>query len=118
MKEMCKPSDQDLIERVLKRDGRALETLFEQYGVDVTFQGHSHAYERYFHNGVYYIVTGGGGGPLYPLAPDVVPPIRELGMAVHHHCVADVDPAAGTFTIAAVDIDGQVFDRVELSAAR
>jgi RNA polymerase sigma-70 factor (ECF subfamily) len=29
---MCKPSDQDLIERVLKRDGRALETLFERYG--------------------------------------------------------------------------------------
>ena len=29
---MCKPSDQDLIERVLERDGRALETLFERYG--------------------------------------------------------------------------------------
>jgi RNA polymerase sigma-70 factor (ECF subfamily) len=29
---MCKPSDQDLIERVSKRDGRALETLFERYG--------------------------------------------------------------------------------------
>ena len=33
MKEaMCKPSDQDLIERVLERDGRALEMLFERYG--------------------------------------------------------------------------------------
>lgn len=95
-----------------------LVPLFEQYGVDVAFQGHSHAYERYFHNGIHYIVTGGGGGPLYTLAPDIVPPIREFGMAVHHHCLADVDPAAGTFTIAAVDIDGQVFDRVELSAAR
>jgi len=29
---MCKPSDQDLIERVLERDGRALEMLFERYG--------------------------------------------------------------------------------------
>jgi RNA polymerase sigma-70 factor (ECF subfamily) len=29
---MCKPSDQDLIERVLERDGRALEALFERYG--------------------------------------------------------------------------------------
>lgn len=95
-----------------------LVPLFEPYGVDVAFQGHSHAYERYLHNGIYYIVTGGGGGPLYPLAPDTVPPIREFGLAVHHHCVADVDPAAGTLTITAVDMDGQVFDRVELSAAQ
>jgi RNA polymerase sigma-70 factor (ECF subfamily) len=33
---MCKPSDQDLIERILERDAqtraRALETLFERYG--------------------------------------------------------------------------------------
>jgi RNA polymerase sigma-70 factor (ECF subfamily) len=29
---MGKPSDQDLIERVLERDGRALEALFERYG--------------------------------------------------------------------------------------
>lgn len=95
-----------------------LVRLFEQYGVHVAFQGHSHVYERYFHNGIHYIVTGGGGGPLYALAPDVVPPIREFGLAVHHHCVADVDPAAGTLAITAVDIDGQIFDRVELSAAQ
>ncbi len=95
-----------------------LVPLFEEYGVHVAFQGHSHVYERYLHNGIHYIVTGGGGGPLYPLAPDSVPPIREFGMAVHHHCVADVDPAAGTLAITAVDIDGQVFDRIELSAAQ
>lgn len=95
-----------------------LVPLFEQYDVDVAFQGHSHAYERYLHNGIHYIVTGGGGGPLYPLVPDVIVPIRQFGLAVHHHCVVDVDPAAGTFTITAVDIDGQVFDRIELFAAQ
>lgn len=89
-----------------------LVPLFEQSGVDVVFCGHSHTYERYLHNGIYYIVTGGGGGPLYPLAPDTTPPIRQFGLSVHHHCIADV--AAGTLTISAVDIAGEIFDSVEL----
>ncbi len=39
--------------------------LFEQYGVDIAFTGHDHCYERTLHNGIYYIVSGGGGAPLY-----------------------------------------------------
>ena len=38
-----------------------LVPLFEQYGVDVVFNGHDHHYERSYKDGVYYIVTGGGG---------------------------------------------------------
>jgi acid phosphatase type 7 len=40
--------------------------LFEQYGVNMVFTGHNHEYERNYANGVYYIVTGGGGAPLHP----------------------------------------------------
>jgi predicted phosphodiesterase len=94
-----------------------LVPLFEQYGVDITFQGHSHAYERYLHNGIHYVVTGGGGGPLYALAPDVIPPFRQFGRSVYHHCTADVDVAAHTLTVQAVDNTGQPFDRIELSKA-
>jgi hypothetical protein len=39
--------------------------LFEQYHVAITFQGHVHCYEHALVNGVHYIVTGGGGAPLY-----------------------------------------------------
>jgi 3',5'-cyclic AMP phosphodiesterase CpdA len=39
--------------------------LFEQYGVDIVFNGHNHCYERLNCNGIYYIVTGGGGAPLH-----------------------------------------------------
>ncbi len=92
-----------------------LVPLLEQHGVDVAFQGHSHAYERYLHNGIHYIVTGGGGAPLYPLVPDIIPPIRQFGLSVYHHCVVDVDPAAGKLIIRATDITGQVFDAIELS---
>jgi hypothetical protein len=92
-----------------------LVPLFEQYGVDAVFSGHSHAYERYAYNGIQYIVTGGGGAPLYDLTVDTVPPIRQFGRSAYHYCAVDVDPAAGTLTIAATDLDGEVFDAVVLS---
>ncbi|HNS20631.1 MAG TPA: metallophosphoesterase [Sedimentisphaerales bacterium] len=91
-----------------------LVPLFEQYGVDVVFSGHSHVYERYFHNGVYYIVTGGAGGYLYTLVADKTPPIREFGLSIHHYCIVDVDPAAGTLRISAIDMTGEIFDSIDL----
>ncbi len=94
---------------------RQLVPLFEQYGVDAVFSGHNHVYERYFYNGIHYVVTGGGGAPLYGLAADTVPPVRQSGLSAFHYCVVDVDPAAGTLTIAATNLDGQVFDGVVLS---
>jgi len=38
--------------------------------VSAVFSGHVHAYERYLENSVQYVVTGTGGGPLYPLSTD------------------------------------------------
>jgi hypothetical protein len=43
----------------------ALQPLFEKYDVDIVFSGHDHDYERSLVNGVTYLVTGGGGAPLY-----------------------------------------------------
>ena len=40
-----------------------LEQLFEDNGVDIIYQGHNHYYERLYKDGIYYIVTGGGGAP-------------------------------------------------------
>ncbi len=42
-----------------------LVPLLEKYGVDVVFSGHDHDYERLEVEGVTYVVTGGGGAPLY-----------------------------------------------------
>ena len=39
-----------------------LVPLFEKYGVDISFSGHVHGYERGEVNGVSYIITAGGGG--------------------------------------------------------
>ncbi|MFC1780300.1 metallophosphoesterase family protein [Patescibacteria group bacterium] len=38
--------------------------LFEEYDVEIVFNGHDHNYERSFSNDIYYIVAGGGGAPL------------------------------------------------------
>jgi hypothetical protein len=99
-------------------DDRAVQQylvpLFEEHGVDMVFSGHSHCYERYRNNGVVYIVTGGGGAPLYPLKDDHAPPIREAGAAVHHHVVIDLTPASAH--LSARDNSGAEIDGVEIGS--
>lgn len=48
-----------------KKPRKKLVPLFEKYKVDIVFSGHVHAYEKSFANGVYYVITGGGGAPLH-----------------------------------------------------
>ncbi len=43
----------------------ALHQLFVQHRVSCVFQGHEHLYDRQTHDGVEYIITGGGGAALY-----------------------------------------------------
>jgi len=38
--------------------------LFEEHQVDLVLSGHQHNYQRGGRNGVTYVITGGGGGPL------------------------------------------------------
>lgn len=59
-----------------------LVPLFEQYGVDMVFYGHSHVYERYVNNGVQYVLSGGGGAPGHydRTDQDTTPPVRVAGL--------------------------------------
>src|SRR5260370_8063699 len=43
----------------------ALIPLFEKEHVTAGFFGHDHNYQHYLKNGVHYVITGGGGAPLY-----------------------------------------------------
>jgi len=47
------------------RSRSSLTALFEKYGVRVVFSGHDHNYQRILHNGIFYIIAGGGGAPLH-----------------------------------------------------
>jgi predicted phosphodiesterase len=55
---------------VAKRQGDnphmiALIAMLEQYHVTAAFFGHDHNYQHYLKNGIHYVITGGGGAPLY-----------------------------------------------------
>lgn len=58
-----------------KKVKEILVPIFEKYNIDIIFNGHDHIYERSFPiykdkistKGVVYIVTGGGGAPLYDI---------------------------------------------------
>lgn len=47
------------------KDRDHLHQLFIQKKVDAVFAGHEHLYRRMEKDGVYYIITGGAGAPLY-----------------------------------------------------
>lgn len=84
----------------------ALLPLARRHGVQMIFSGHDHAYERFRPvQGVHCIVTGGGGGALYP------PSGRDPASAQFHyrwHCV-QVDVAGEGLHLRAVDSQGVVF---------
>lgn len=66
-----------------------LHPLFMQYGVKIVFQGHDHLYYRTLRDNITYVVTGGGGAPLYDIHPGLL--INgDVAKKIHHFCVADV----------------------------
>ena len=101
---------------VKKRQGsnpevQAMVPVFEKYHVTAVFNGHDHNYQHHLKNGIHYIVTGGGGAPLYP----VDAPMKGITLKVEtteHYVRIKVD---GTRAEAeAIALDGHLIDRVEL----
>ena len=84
--------------------------LFTRYHVDIVFNGHDHDYERSIVNNVTYIVTGGGGAPLYNVGHS---PWTIYSEKTYHYCYLTVSPLNLTFE--ARKPDGTVFDSFSLS---
>ncbi len=85
--------------------------LFEKYGVNAVFSGHDHAYERFTQNGVHYIVTGGGGAPLYDVDTPLPGITQKLEKTEHF---VDVKVDGGRAAIEALALDGRRIDYLEL----
>ena len=98
--------------------------LFQEYGVDVVFGGHDHLYTHYGPyptgspvdgiNGVHYIVTGGGGAPLYAVNYDEQAPI-EVTESVYNYVVVQV--SGDTISLTAKRHDGTVLEDFVVDAA-
>lgn len=65
-----------------------LVPLFEKYKVAIVFSGHEHNYQRFFHNSIYYIITGGGGAPL--TGKFVKNKYNQKFMKIYHFCVLSI----------------------------
>jgi predicted phosphodiesterase len=90
--------------------------LFERYGVDLVLNGHDHNYQRFFSNGVTYVVTGGGGAELYGLRScDDDHPERIEGSDEEHHFVG-VFGSEKTLRLVAIEDDEDVIDVVRLNS--
>jgi hypothetical protein len=90
---------------------RTLTPLFERYGVDLVFNGHHHDYQRFLVNGITYVVTGGGGAPLYPVSGG------EEGLQAFQNVnhLVYVQVSGDSLAASAMTPDGRVFDRFTLS---
>jgi 3',5'-cyclic AMP phosphodiesterase CpdA len=76
-----------------------LAALFAKFGVDAVFSGHEHYYERRKVNGVFYIITGGGGAPIYD---------KEEYGGFNHYVLVTVDGDRVTADV--VDVKGKIRD--------
>jgi len=89
-----------------------LVPLFEQAGVAMVFCGHEHNYQRFFYHNIYYIITGGGGAPLYGRVYD--DPRCQKFLKIHHYCLLTLQ--GPQLHLRVYDLNGNVVDEVEVSA--
>ena len=84
--------------------------LFENYNVDIIFNGHDHNYQRFFVNGIYYIVTGGGGGPLHNKTRD--DPNCQKFIKIYHYCTFSIEN--NKLQIEVIDVFSTIIDKFKV----
>ena len=94
----------------------AFGPLFEQYGVQLVVSAHEHDYERTLPTRagasgtpVTYVVTGGGGAPLYPAGTAAW---TAYSASRHHYVRGSVSEC--TLTVRAIGLNGSAFDTLTL----
>jgi acid phosphatase type 7 len=84
--------------------------LFEKYKVQAVFNGHDHNYQHHVVNGIDYIVTGGGGAPLYPVDGAIEGTTRKVE-SIENFVIVKVD--GKTARSEALALDGRVIEAIE-----
>jgi len=79
--------------------------LFSIFNVDIVFNGHDHDYERGKAKDVNFIVTGGGGAPLYNVKENWWTIYSEK---THHYCLITANQSQLNFQ--AIKPDGSIID--------
>lgn len=89
-----------------KRLKPILLPLFQKYGICAVFSGHDHNYQRFEYEGIYFIVTGGGGGNLYWRFWRS--PYLQKFVKTHHFCL--LSPGTDFLRIRVIGIDSRTID--------
>lgn len=92
---------------------KTLCPLFDRYHVTTVFSGHDHLYYHTVRNGIPYIVSGGGGAPLYPAIPEKGAVEGDKYESVNHIVVCDVLGDSVVYTV--LRADGSVLEKFALA---
>jgi acid phosphatase type 7 len=95
-------------------DGADLPELFAGRGVTAVISGHDHTYQRIERDGVTYLVSGGGGAPLYEKSRAVLG-LRTFA-STYHWVQVDLDRDRCELRVYA--LEGALLDRIELPAKK
>jgi len=87
--------------------------LFEEYSVELVINGHDHDYERSSTDGIYYVVTGGGGAPLRN--QETASPYSQVFDSAYHFCT--LSTGDGCVTVRAFDLDLHLIDQFAIEEA-
>lgn len=87
-----------------------LVPLFEANGVDMVFSGHNHQYERSIKDGIYYIVTAGGGAWLYGFPNESLNPYSQVRNSIYHHTTLDFHCSDDYLELNAWDVSSNLID--------
>lgn len=83
--------------------------VLDKYNVDLVLNGHNHFYQRSYVNGIYHIVFGGGGAPLYePKSSEYV----KKSVKDYHYGIMDVTQESIKLTV--YDLRSKIIDELIL----
>ncbi len=86
--------------------------IFERHGVTAVLNGHDHYYHHAEHGGTHYIVTAGGGAPLYDT--DSIQPETVKYQKIEHFMRIDV--GLTQTTMKAIDINGNLIEEIVVNS--
>jgi 3',5'-cyclic AMP phosphodiesterase CpdA len=93
----------------------ALVPMLEKYKVSAGFFGHDHNYQHYLKNGIHYVISGGGGAPLYDVDKPA-PGITQKVTSAEHFVRIRFD--GSVMKVAAIGLDGKTIDEYEIAASK
>ena len=92
---------------------KALMPMFEKYRVSAGLFGHDHNYQHFLTNGIHYLITGGGGAPLYDVD---TPPAGITQKVASIENFVSVSVNGKTAHVQTIAIDGKTIDDFEIHA--